>query len=273
MLQFHISDFRIAFDADFPITAGDSWMRFADCSPVPPDFTYRCFLSPRLPELPENSCTRRYFDSVKGSFYAITREVSHCEMQLFLSEENLPWGLTVDQIFTQLAITHVLLKKSRLLLHAAYILTEQGAILFTAPSGTGKSTQAQLWETHKNARIINGDRAVAGLKNGVPTAYGFPLSGSSPCCLNRSAPLRAIVSLKQAPHNSVRILRGMQAVSVLMNGTALPPEYQDDLPKTVDAAIGLAERAPILELSCRPDTDAVLVLENALMQIENGGAE
>lgn len=264
-LLFSVADVRIAFDANFPLSAGASWLRFADRSSLPADFTYRCCLAEKLPELPD---AHSYFDSVKGRFYALTKERSPVEMQIFLSEENLPWGQTVDQLFGQLGLTHVLLKKSKLLLHAAYILTEQGAILFTAPSGTGKSTQAELWVRHRNARIINGDRAVAGLQEGRPTAYGFPLSGSSADCLNISAPLRAIVFLKQAPENAVRMLRGTEAISVLINRTALPEEYREDLAKTVDTAILLAEKVPILELSCRPDAGAVIALENAL----NGGA-
>lgn len=264
-LQFSVAGVRLAFQANFPITAGAAWLRFAGDASLPADYTYRCSLGSRLPELPDS---HRYFDSVKGRFYALTKEVAPNEMEIFLAEENLPWGQTVDQLFGQLGITHVLLKHSKLLLHAAYILTERGAILFTAPSGTGKTTQAELWKAHRNARIINGDRAVAGLQNGIPTAYGFPLSGSSADCMNISAPLRAIVFLKQAPENAVRVLRGTEAVSVLMNRTALPDEYRSDLPVTLDTAISLAEKVPILELSCRPDIGAVIALENAL----NGGA-
>ncbi|WP_370839368.1 hypothetical protein [Intestinibacter bartlettii] len=38
------------------------------------------------------------------------------------------------------------------------LIGKDKGILFSAPSGTGKSTQADLWEKYENAEIINGDR-------------------------------------------------------------------------------------------------------------------
>jgi len=158
----------------------------------------------------------------------------------------------------------VLLQHQKLLLHASYIITERGAILFTAPSGTGKSTQAELWKVHRNAFIVNGDRAVIGLQGENVNAYGFPLSGSSPDCHNRTKKLLAIVSLEQAKQNSVRRLRLTEALPVFINGSYLPPEYQADLSNIVDTAVQIAKCVPIIELSCLPDEGAVAALESIL---------
>ena len=42
-------------------------------------------------------------------------------------------------------------------LHSSYIIYHDKAILFTGPSGIGKTTQAELWRDYQGAEIINGD--------------------------------------------------------------------------------------------------------------------
>ncbi len=76
------------------------------------------------------------------------------------------------------------------------MLTKYGAVLFTAPSGTGKSTQAELWRKHRGASIINGDCTLIAEDDGVFTAFGFPFSGTSGIFENRKAPIAAVVYLR-----------------------------------------------------------------------------
>lgn len=262
-MRYRIGNMTLAFRSNGTLTANEAWEKFRAASSSPADFTYECRLSSRLPQIGDAQNTHHYFEQMTQKCYAITREQDG-QMFIHLSEENLPWGTELNQIYEQLALPHVLLRKDMLLLHAAYISTSKGAILFTAPSGTGKSTQAELWKQYRNAFIVNGDRAVIGLEEGVPTAYGFPISGSSTDCHNRSAKIRAIISLRQAPKNSVKRLTVAQGVQVLVNGTYLPPAYQDDLSRTIDASLLIAQSVPIFELSCLPDESAVIALEEAL---------
>ncbi|MGM9554159.1 MAG: hypothetical protein ACI3V2_07615 [Faecousia sp.] len=268
-LQYEIAGLRIRFCSNAPLRDCPRWQLFAADISEPVDFTYDCRLLPKLPALAESDTVRLYFDSVKMKHYAITRECGGV-MQIYLSEENLPWGTQVEQLYSQLALPHILLQRDRLLLHASYILTDRGAILFTAPSGVGKSTQASLWRLHRGAFIVNGDRAVLGLDGSVPMAYGFPVSGSSADCHNRSAAVRAVVSLRQAPTNTIRRLQGSDCVRVLINGTYLPPEYRADMLPAFHAALRLAERVPIFELSCLPEESAVECLETLLKRTESG---
>ena len=64
------------------------------------------------------------------------------------------------KIFNALALEKVLIAHESIILHASYVNYNGKAILFTAPSGTGKSTQAALWEEYKGAEIVNGDRVI-----------------------------------------------------------------------------------------------------------------
>lgn len=261
-LLYHIAQVRFLVQSDFPLSEAASWQLFAEHSTLPADFIYRCKMHSQLPQ-PLGENVLRFYDHVKERYYSVTEEFPD-SMTIHLAQENLPWGSEISQLYEQLALPHMLLKKGRLLIHSSCILTPDGAIVFTAPSGTGKSTQAELWRQYLNALIVNGDRSVVGLSGGNVMAYGFPLSGSSNDCLNRTAKLRAIVSLKQAKQNTIRRLSPSEAIAVFINGSYLSDDHQKDLPLIVDAAIPIAQKVPIYELSCLPDEGAVALLEKTL---------
>ena len=75
-----------------------------------------------------------------------------------------------------LGLETLLLKYDGLLLHSSFIRWRGEGILFSAPSGTGKSTQADLWVKYEDAEILNGDRAGTSLlrasMDGVRSAAG-----------------------------------------------------------------------------------------------------
>src|SRR5699024_19054 len=76
-----------------------------------------------------------------------------------------------------LGLERLLLSRQGLLLHASFIRWQARGILFSAPSGTGKSTQADLWVRHRGAEVINGDRAALRRSAGRWRAYGLPYAG------------------------------------------------------------------------------------------------
>ena len=92
------------------------------------------------------------------------------------------------------ALEKYLLKKGGLILHSSFIEWHNQGIVFTAPSGTGKSTQASLWQKYEHAKIINSDRSILYFnKNNILMSCGLPFCGSSNINLNKEFPLKAIV--------------------------------------------------------------------------------
>ena len=58
--------------------------------------------------------------------------------------------LHIDPVFTSLlALERRLVKKDSMVLHCAYVEYKGEAVLFSAPSETGKTTQANLWEKYR----------------------------------------------------------------------------------------------------------------------------
>ena len=127
----------------------------------------------------------------------------------------------VKTVLNALCAEHLVAQNDGFVFHCAYIAHNGAAILFTAPSGTGKSTQAELWRKHRDAEIINGDRAAVRVKDGLPVADGIPFSGSSAYCENCTLPLAAIVYLSQAPRTTIRKLRPIEAFSKIWEGISV----------------------------------------------------
>lgn len=147
--------------------------------------------------------------------------------------------------------------------HASYVAHDGGALLFTAPSGTGKSTQAELWRVHRGARVLNGDKAAVRL-SGAPTAHGMPFSGTSGICENVSLPLRGVVVLSQAKENTVRRLGPSAAVAALGENVFADRSIAEEWSAALNLLLDLAASVPVYALACTPDERAVCALEEAM---------
>lgn len=170
----------------------------------------------------------------------------------------------VKMVLNSLRAEHLAAEAGGFLFHCSYIDFEGKAILFTAPSGTGKSTQADLWHQHRLAEIINGDRAAVRMVDGKLIAEGIPYSGSSTYCKNRTLPIEAIVYLSQTPKTTIRRIHGYDAFSKIWEGVSVNIWDKRDLELVSGVVQAAAKQIPIFHLSCTPDESAVIALENAL---------
>ena len=151
-----------------------------------------------------------------------------------------------------------------IILHSAVIVHEGRAIAFTAPSQTGKSTQADLWHEHRGAEILNGDRGLIRQLGEEYRIYGSPYAGSSGIYVNKSAPLRAIVVLKQAPYNRVRRIGGKEAYLHLLSQTSMSVWNRAVIERQSQWLLALIGSVPVYLLECLPDEGAVEALEHQL---------
>ncbi len=177
-----------------------------------------------------------------------------------LADENF----SLNQLLSLIGLPGGMLYRQILTFHCAYIVYRGGAILFAAPSGTGKSTQAELWRRYCGAEVINGDRALILTENGKWLAGGISVCGSSDICKKRTAPLRAIVLLHQGTENAVTPASAAQKYRALLGGAA----YHRWIPEEGELAMALCEAVledvPIISYQCRPDRDAVETLLRSL---------
>lgn len=152
-----------------------------------------------------------------------------------------------------------------LVIHSSAIIHNNRGIIFTAPSGTGKSTHSVLWEKYYNARVINDDCPPIRFFNGMPYVFGTPWSGSTDKFCNESAPLSAIVILEQSKTNSIRKIKPEKCATLLIPRCYMP--YYDS--RMMNTAMNTLEEiikaVPIYILKCRPDKEAADLVYQAVV--------
>lgn len=176
-----------------------------------------------------------------------------------------------DWFFGVSGLHSALLKMDAPILHASYVDYRGQGILFTAPSQTGKTTQAQLWHDVTGAEIINGDRVLLRKRGDIWYSFGYPCCGSSNICINRAVPLAAIAVVEQSRENHIEEVSAAKKIKAIVTATEMYPQNHIELERALNLAEDLALRVPIVRLCCRPDEGAVNVLKDYLE--ENGHAK
>ena len=185
-----------------------------------------------------------------------------------LKREAIPNKLQSKLLTRSLELEHLLVKNKGIILHAAYIEYQGKAILFTAPSGTGKSTQSDLWVKFYDAELINGDRAAIRLHEDGVYAWGIPLSGMSSVHKNVKLPLAAIVYLGQAPGNRIQKLSGVKAFRKFWEGCSINVWYHEDIQYGSQVAAEIISKIPVFSLECVPDRSAADLLYHELERLD-----
>ncbi len=152
-------------------------------------------------------------------------------------------------------------------LHSAAVAFKGQAVLFSAPSETGKSTHTGLWKQFYNEDVIlfNDDTPVLRETNGTLAACGTPWSGKTEINENREFPLKAIVFLKQAQTNSIRKLTTVEAAVKLFNETR-KPVFEQLMDKHMEIISNIILKTPVYELSCTISREAVDLVKDTLFQ-------
>lgn len=172
----------------------------------------------------------------------------------------------IKSVLNALEAEHLVLEERGVIFHCSYIEWNGKAILFTAPSGTGKSTQADLWHKYRGTKIVNGDRAAVRMVDGNVYAAGIPFSGSSDYCESLTLPVEAIVYLEQNATTEIKMLNGISAFRKVWEGCTVNTWDKNDLDRAADIVEHIVRSIPIYHLACTPDESAVLALEKVLNQ-------
>ncbi len=150
-----------------------------------------------------------------------------------------------------------------IMLHASCVEYEGKAYLFSARSGTGKSTHTHLWLKYlPGSRIINDDKPAIRCIDGVFYAYGTPWSGKYDESVNTGVPIAGIAFLSRG-ENSIKRIPGIKALKLFMDQTVRPHDKQL-MSNTLEILNGVLTDIPIYEMSCDMSEDAVKTAYNAM---------
>lgn len=287
LYAFQIADIRFDIEADFEID-WHPFIRLFRREAGAAQYHYRCEVCEQLPaprgnlvyrgrdcvafRMEDGREERVYLLPVYGVPVILYREIDDCRRVLYLQAQLLHLMITPDsfRIFNALAAEKMLMERDVFVLHASFVIHDGKAILFTAPSGTGKSTQAEQWVHHRGARQVNGDRVLIQKWKGVWYACGFPICGSSNVCLNERAPIRAVVYLQQGTRNEAAPLSGVDSVKRLTGETTMNIWNQAFVRRAMDQIEAFCADVPIVYYCCTKDGDAVDILEKYLKENTHG---
>lgn len=275
---FVIGDFCFRLIYPESIVPPDNFMLF-ECSDGAVQYTYELELCEQFP-LPEGIQVAAYPDlavfcsnnleiryiGAKGAYgyYACYRETDSCNAKVYIALTGIE-GLNVDPVFASLlALERRLINRNGLILHCAYLQYQEQAVLFSAPSETGKTTQANLWQKYRGSRTINGDRSLLQLTDDGWIARGWPVCGTSDVCSNEDYPVRAIVMLSQGKSNTVTKLTSLQAFSQIYSQITINSWNREVQQRSIDLIEQLIMAVPVYHLSCTISEQAVECLEQVL---------
>ena len=152
--------------------------------------------------------------------------------------------------------------KDTLVLHAVVVSYGGKGYMFIAPSGTGKSTHAQLWLEHiEGTELVNDDFPV--VRGNM--VYGSPWGWRTPCYRNVSYPIGGMVRLSQASFNKIRRLSSIEAYMNLFVSSADKRYFGSRIAdKMHQLEERLASTIPMWHLECLPDEAAARLCHDTI---------
>ena len=163
----------------------------------------------------------------------------------------------LELLAVQRKLSRWLLTKDVLLFHGSALSMDGRGYIFTAPSGTGKSTHARLWRKCFGERVtmVNDDKPFLKIADDGVTVYGSPWSGKHRLDTNTSVPLHAIALIERAKENSIERMSPLDAVPVLLQQAYREEEMEGIFP----LVLKLAEMIPVYKLKCNMEPEAARV--------------
>ncbi len=163
------------------------------------------------------------------------------------------------------SIAEQLPEYNRFVIHGATISYGGKAYLFTAPSGTGKTTHIKLWFKHLKGRvdIINGDKPIFEIRGSGVTAYGTPYAGKERWQKNVSAPLGAVCIIKQAKANKIYKVNPLEYLPVILHQVYMPKD-KNAAQKTLELFGVMLRTVPFYVLECDMSEEALKTSFEAL---------
>ena len=138
-----------------------------------------------------------------------------------------------------------------ILFHGSVIAVDGIGYLFTAKSGTGKSTHTRLWREMLGERavMINDDKPLISLSENGIMVYGTPWDGKHRLSTNIGVPLKAVCILERAEENRIVPITKKDAYNMLMQ-QVYRPTGAEGMMKTLALIDRLAAGVKLYSLGC-----------------------
>ena len=200
-----------------------------------------------------------------GADIAFEREKSAREDRA----EGLPIRQYEEPYLETLAVYRKIAEKmpeyNTVLFHGSCIAVDGAAYLFTAKSGTGKSTHARLWREYLGERafMVNDDKPLIRVQDGQALVFGTPWDGKHHLSRNTAVPLKALCILQRAARNTIAPVSAAESLPMLLQQVYRPADAAA-LIKTLALVESLAASVSLWRLGCNMDIEAAQIAYNAM---------
>ena len=161
----------------------------------------------------------------------------------------------------RMAFLYLAQKRGMWAIHSASLLYRDKVWLFSASSGTGKSTHVDFWRELYHTPPVNGDLNLLALEEGRTVVRGIPWCGTSEIFDKRTLPLGGIVLLKRAAQDDLEELPGDRRALLVMQRFISPTWTAAQFADGAAFAQELAQRAPICRLRCTKSPSAAELIK------------
>lgn len=213
-----------------------------------------------------------YFTSKEPFFTVEPYEKIMIEVQKGFDELNEEQGLPkqhYSETFLENNAIHILvsdklIEYNVLMLHGSALAIDGKGIVFSAKSGTGKSTHTRLWREAFGSRVqmINDDKPM--IRVDEKKIYGTPWNGKHRLSSNISVPINAIVKLERSTENNILPLNVKDSLELLMKQTYVSDEQRKNA-LIMNLYIKLVATVPFYKLECNMDPKAAQVAYKGLL--------
>ncbi|MCH5300390.1 MAG: hypothetical protein J1E56_03645 [Ruminococcus sp.] len=204
-------------------------------------------------------CKKYYSNERSGILISVTDDE-------ILQEQTGGYSLDyLESLAIYRKIAEYLIDHETLLFHGSAIAVDHKAYLFTAPSGTGKSTHARLWRKlfGQRAVMINDDKPFLKMTDRGVLAYGTPWDGKHHLSTNTSAPLKAICILERSEINYIEPITQSDALPMLMQHCYRPSDPVA-MKKTLSLIERLGSSVKLYRMGCNMEPEAAQIAYNGM---------
>ena len=179
-------------------------------------------------------------------------------------KEGIPIRRFSDAYLETLAvyrkIADYLLSCNTLLFHGSVITVDGEGYLFTAKSGTGKSTHTRLWREYfgERAVMVNDDKPLLRITDSGVTAYGTPWDGKHRLSTNTAVPLKGICILTRDTTNHIELVESHAVYPLIVQQTNRSLTA-DGMKQTLSLIDRMLHVVPVYRLDCNMDIEAARV--------------
>ncbi|MBR3561747.1 MAG: hypothetical protein IKN81_09545 [Oscillospiraceae bacterium] len=152
-----------------------------------------------------------------------------------------------------------------ILFHGSVVAVDGEAYLFTAPSGTGKSTHARLWRElfGERAYMVNDDKPLLKISDSGVLAYGTPWDGKHRLSRNVCVPLKAICLLERGENNRIEPCTSNEIYPNIL-GQTYRPKNAEQMLRVLNLVDQLVQGVSLYKLRCNMHPDAARVSYEAM---------